>query len=525
MTMYPTLRTVAGSGARLTRASLALGLSCLAALGGCGSEQAGNVDVETAQLPIRSGSAPGPQAFRIALLTHGTSICTGTFISPFWVLTARHCVETAESITVSSAVAASQIDWLEPHPSLDISLVHLRSPIGTANTELSALLPSVGATVQVYGYGANGADGTGGGTLRMANLPVAGVFPSTFTIAPNAANQFTMSGDSGSPSFDANGRVLGVHIGTVAGNSNLGLEISSSAIASWLDERLRGFPNDFSRDNHPDILWHNDDTGVSEVWSVDASNVFHRQNILSNDGLGPNVGPPWHPVGSNDFNHDGMTDILWHNDDSNETKLWYLGACARMSSESVHTATGAVPLVGDPWFIVGSNDFDLDGNTDILWHNKTTNETQIWYLNGATFRYAQTVLADDSGADHVGAPWHIVGTNKFDGDDYVDILWHNEDNGETQIWYMHGMGGSRIYYRRNLVVAGGGNANVGPPWHIVGTNQFGGDAKPDILWHNDTTRQTLIWYMNDYQRVTQSAVTASDGGASLVGSPWHIVNH
>jgi serralysin len=31
-------------------------------------------------------------------------------------------------------------------------------------------------------------------------------------------------------------------------------------------------------------------------------------------------------------------------------------------------------------------------------------------------------------------------------------------------------------------------ANPGPSWHIVGTGDYNGDGKSDILWQNDNAR-------------------------------------
>jgi len=32
-------------------------------------------------------------------------------------------------------------------------------------------------------------------------------------------------------------------------------------------------------------------------------------------------------------------------------------------------------------------------------------------------------------------------------------------------------------------------------WRIVGTGDFSGDGRADILWHNGTTGGLVVWYM------------------------------
>ena len=72
---------------------------------------------------------------------------------------------------------------------------------------------------------------------------------------------------------------------------------------------------------------------------------------------------------------------------------------------------GKPTFVGLPWSIVGSNDFNSDGKTDVLWHNAATGETQIWYMSAnwrAVLRRATVDAARDGGGAMVGAPWSIM---------------------------------------------------------------------------------------------------------------------
>jgi hypothetical protein len=51
------------------------------------------------------------------------------------------------------------------------------------------------------------------------------------------------------------------------------------------------------------------------------------------------------------------------------------------------TQTGGIALetVSDlNWRIVGTGDFNKDGNVDILWRNSSSGANYIWYMNGAT---------------------------------------------------------------------------------------------------------------------------------------------
>ena len=80
--------------------------------------------------------------------------------------------------------------------------------------------------------------------------------------------------------------------------------------------------------------------------------------------------------------------------------------------------------------------------------------------------------------------WTIVGTGDFDGDGKSDILWRNS-NGEVAIWLMNGVAAK----------AGAVVSTVTNDWTIVGTGDFDGDGKSDILWRN-SNGEVAIWLMN-----------------------------
>jgi FG-GAP-like repeat len=101
-----------------------------------------------------------------------------------------------------------------------------------------------------------------------------------------------------------------------------------------------------------------------------------------------------------------------------------------------------------------------------------------------------------------GPSWHALGTGDFNGDGRSDILLQN-DSGEVAIWELNG----------TSVIGGGSIANPGPSWHAVGTGDYNGDGRSDILWQN-SSGDVAVWEMNG---------TAVIGGAVL-GSPgptWH----
>jgi trimeric autotransporter adhesin len=181
-----------------------------------------------------------------------------------------------------------------------------------------------------------------------------------------------------------------------------------------------------------------------------------------------------------DFNGDGNPDLVWRNKETGRTTIWFMdGAKWNGGFADIE------PTVTDiSWSLVGIADFNGDGNPDLLWRNSDTGITTIWYMDGATWNggYAniEPTIADTK--------WSIVGLADFNGDGNIDLLWRNAESGRTTIWYMTGPKWNGDYADVRPTV-------VGSNWSIVGIADFNGDSNPDLLWRNSSDGTAIIWYM------------------------------
>ena len=91
--------------------------------------------------------------------------------------------------------------------------------------------------------------------------------------------------------------------------------------------------------------------------------------------------------------------------------------------------------------------------------------------------------------------WDIVGTGDFNGDGRTDILWRYNGQGPFQglndIWYMDG-----ATFLGECVFSQIADLN----WRIAGTGDFNGDGETDILWRYYGTGAyqglNVIWFMD-----------------------------
>ena len=105
-----------------------------------------------------------------------------------------------------------------------------------------------------------------------------------------------------------------------------------------------------------------------------------------------------------------------------------------------------------------------------------------WTMNGPTVT-SQTTLSDP------GAAWRLIGTGDFNNDGDADLLFQNK-NGTPMIWTVNvnDMNVPTVTTPTTL-------PNPGSTWHAIGTGDYNGDGKSDILFQNNNGTP-LIWTMN-----------------------------
>jgi hypothetical protein len=180
---------------------------------------------------------------------------------------------------------------------------------------------------------------------------------------------------------------------------------------------------DFDNDTHVDILWRNSSSGSNVVWFMNGT------DWAGSAGLMPAADLAWQIVGTGDFNKDTHVDILWRNSATGDNVVWYMNGAQWIGS------AGLLGVSDQNWRIAGTGDFNNDGNIDLLWrYNGAGGYNVVWHLNNATWTGSSELIPVGDTA------WQIMGTGDYNKDGNVDILWrYNGAGGYNVIWYMNGV--------------------------------------------------------------------------------------
>lgn len=287
--------------------------------------------------------------------------------------------------------------------------------------------------------------------------------------------------------------------------------------ATTSDVALPPGQNDFNGDRNGDIVWHNDATHETQIWFMRGNARIGRSTVT--DLSGPaRIGPPWSIAASNDFNGDGKADLLWYNASTGESQLWFMDGARLASRATLVNESGQPFLVGPPWHIVATRDMNRDGRTDIIWHNRQTGTVQVWVMDHHRVTHRAGLIAEGAGLLTLATP--PIAIYDMDADGSPDLVVRS---GSTlQVLFMQGV----KVARRSVVRAGDGSAmQLGLSWSITGANDFNRDGYGDLLLHDDTTGETRQWSMHGDTVVQARTLDAQlDGGGALVGLPWRQMN-
>lgn len=212
--------------------------------------------------------------------------------------------------------------------------------------------------------------------------------------------------------------------------------------------------------------------GVQETYDSVISNDGAYEFLIARGGLyavkNPNIvkNPKADNV-KNDFNGDGIADILWRKGSTNH--VWLMHANGSHTHKNIGNKKKG-------YYLASTGDFNGDGITDILWRYKSTGTNHIWYMHADGSHTYKSI-----GKKNIA--YYVAGTGDFDGDGKTDILWRN--GVKNHVWYMRANGTHKY---KNI----GGKKLECSAANIA---DFSGNGNDDILWVCDQYSH-YVWVIN-----------------------------
>ena len=222
-------------------------------------------------------------------------------------------------------------------------------------------------------------------------------------------------------------------------------------------------------------LWRNPAGGL-DLWQttgsvIDVKGIFAATTAPAGSQL----------IGTGDFNGDGVEDILWKDTAKNQFYLWFMeNGTVRKDNVDKYLEDGASTALAPKdsnWTIVGIEDIDRDGSTDLLLRNQVTGEVNAWFMK-------ENVLVSDVAFTNnykVRAEWELLGLSN------ATTLWRNINNNSVVTWNIGRDGVSKVTFL----------PSVPQEWKVNAFRDFNNDKIADVVWRDSQSERIALWRMDN----------------------------
>ena len=286
--------------------------------------------------------------------------------------------------------------------------------------------------------------------------------------------------------------------------------VSGDGTSSTLNKIVSGIPSSeweliktakFNSDNQTDILIQRKSDGNLYTVLLGADGTSATLNKIIS-GI---PSSEWDVLHSNDFNGDGVSDILIQR--KSDGNLYTVLVSSDGTTSTLNKIVSGMP--NSEWDILQTGDFNGDDVTDILAQRKSDGNlyTILVGSDGTTATLNKIVSGMPS------SEWDILDTNKFNSDASTDILAQRKSDGNIYTILLNASGTSATL---NKIVSGMPSSE----WNLLQTGNFNSDSITDILVQRKSDG-------NIYTILVSSDGTSSSLNKvanALLPNEWDILN-
>jgi YD repeat-containing protein len=261
-------------------------------------------------------------------------------------------------------------------------------------------------------------------------------------------------------------------------------------------------PTDFNGDLKADLVWQHDTNGSISAWFMNGTVMLDSPLFVPGQVSDPN----WRIVGTADMNGDGQSDLIWQDRSRGFVRAWLMSGIVQIGDVSL----APTPVSNPALRIAGTGDFNADGHPDLVWQEEAENGALfVWLMNGTTF-LQQVPLTPGSVGGH---DWKIRGVADMNSDGKPDLIWQHLADGWISTWLMNGTTLIDAFLLSPAQVSD-------PAWVIRATGlDMNDDGRMDLIWQHDTGRWLSVWFMNGTSLLDSVLLTPNQVSAA----EWKIV--
>lgn len=179
---------------------------------------------------------------------------------------------------------------------------------------------------------------------------------------------------------------------------------------------------------------------------------------------------PGSTVAPEDFNGDGLSDLLWSDAGTDRIGYWIM---ATDSSGSVSRASARIFAVPTGSEVRAVGDINGDGFADMVLAG--SGHTLTEWINNRTGGFSKQSLGT------YPSGWRLIGAGDIDGDGQDDLLWIND--GACQFGYWRMKGGQRVSIAILPIACGSTPLSIG---------YYSVSRRLSIMW-TDATHKLWVW--------------------------------
>ncbi len=260
-----------------------------------------------------------------------------------------------------------------------------------------------------------------------------------------------------------------------------GVSVNTNVVALPVEangEWVYGGMADIDGNGRPEIFWATTNS-LMKTWFLDVNYQFASQATLYGSYCPTQY--QFRAAGKSsqgNSSNPNLEDLFWQDSYFGYIDTWHVNTDGTLQV-ALPTEASSIPR---GWQLRCCGDINGDDRVELFFHNITNYTTATWFLDTNGQRTVTNIMKAP-----IPAGWNMRCAGDANGDGLSEIFWQH-DNGSTAVWFLNTNGTHRVgrrIYSKSLPAG----------WRMVAAIDVDGDNRSELIWHH-TNGSTAIWFLN-----------------------------